>query len=117
MKDFRSLKVWEKAHNLTLRTYEATASFPKDELFGLTHQMRKASSSIAANIAEGCGRRSDAELSRFAGIAFGSANELEYFFLLSADLKYIEEDLYRDLQDQIENIKRMLAGLIRSLHR
>ena len=71
MKDFRSLKVWEKAHNLTLRTYEATASFPKDELFGLTHQMRKASSSIAANIAEGCGRRSDAELSRFAGIAFG----------------------------------------------
>lgn len=78
MKDFKKLKAWEKSHQLTLAIYKVTRSFPKDELYGLTSQMRRASVSIPANIAEGCGRGSDAELARFCHIAMGSASELEY---------------------------------------
>ena len=86
MKDFRQLKVWEKAHHLTLEIYRATASFPRAETYGLTSQIRRASSSICANLAEGCGRGGDAELARFCGIARGSASELEYHLLLARDL-------------------------------
>jgi hypothetical protein len=78
VKGFRDLKVWEKAHQLTLQVYKATASFPKEEMFGLTSQIRRAAASIPANIAEGCGRSGDAELGRFLQIAMGSASELEY---------------------------------------
>jgi len=83
MKDFRELKVWEKAHQLTLEVYKATTIFPKDELYGLTSQIRRACASIPANIAEGCGRRGDAEFARFLGIAMGSASELDYHLLLA----------------------------------
>lgn len=86
MKDFRTLKVWSKAHELTLLVYKQTKTFPKEELFGLTSQIRRACSSIPANIAEGCGKGSDADFSRFLQIAFGSANELEYHFILARDL-------------------------------
>ena len=87
MKDFRKLLVWEKAHQLTLSIYNVTAAFPSEETYGLTSQMRRAASSIPSNIAEGCGREGDAELSRFCTIARGSASELEYQILLSRDLK------------------------------
>ena len=86
MKDFRELKVWEKGHQLTLTSYKLTSQFPKHELFGLMSQIRRCSSSIPANIAEGCGRLGNAELHRFLQIACGSANELEYPFLLARDL-------------------------------
>jgi len=76
VKDFRKLKVWEKSHHLTLAVYKATALFPKDELYGLTSQIRRSGVSIAANIAEGCGRAGDAEFARFLQIAMGSASEL-----------------------------------------
>jgi four helix bundle protein len=69
MQDFKNLKVWQKSHELTLEIYKVTASFPKEELFGLTSQIRRASSSISANIAEGCGRQSDADFARFLQIA------------------------------------------------
>jgi len=82
VKDFRELKVWRKAHELTLAVYQITASFPREELSGLTAQLRRASSSIAANLAEGCGRNGDAELARFCSMAMGSASELEYHVLL-----------------------------------
>lgn len=78
MRDFRELKVWQKSHQLTLAIYKATVKFPKDEMYGLTSQIRRASASIAANIAEGCGRNGEAELGRFLQIAMGSASELEY---------------------------------------
>ena len=78
MKDFRQLKVWQKAHQLTLALYPVTGSFPRDEIYGLTAQIRRACSSIPANLAEGCGRNTDAELARFCSIAAGSASELEY---------------------------------------
>ena len=74
MKDFRELQVWQKAHELTLAVYRATASFPREELYGLTAQLRRSSSSIAANLAEGCGRNGDAELARFCSMAMGSAS-------------------------------------------
>ena len=89
MKDFHDLKVWQKAHALTLTVYRITADFPRQEQYGLTSQLRRASSSIPANLAEGCGRNSDAEFIRFCTIAAGSASELEYHLLLAHDLKLI----------------------------
>ncbi|MGE5322462.1 MAG: four helix bundle protein [Actinomycetota bacterium] len=115
MKDFRDLKVWEKAHALTLASYEATKSFPRDEIFGLVSQIRRASSSIPANIAEGCGRRGNAELHRFLQMAMGSANELEYHFLLSRDLGYIKSETHEHMEPQVQEVKRMLASLIRKV--
>ena len=99
VKDFRELKVWQKAHQLTLAVYELTATFPREELYGLTAQLRRAGSSIAANLAEGCGRNGDAELARFCSIAMGSASELEYHLLLARDLKLIQPKDY-DALDQ-----------------
>jgi len=78
MKSFRSLKVWEKAHLLTLKAYAATSKFPREEIYGLTSQIRRCGASIPANIAEGCGKRGNVEFARFLGIASGSASELEY---------------------------------------
>lgn len=112
MKNFRDLKVWQKSHELTLTIYKATNSFPKDELYGLTSQVRRASSSIPANIAEGCGRQGNAELARFLQIAFGSANELEYHLLLSRDLQILSLEQHQKIENQILEVKRMLASLL-----
>lgn len=117
MRDFCSLQVWQKAHELTLGVYQASAAFPSEELFGLTSQIRRASSSIPANIAEGCGRDGDAELNRFLHIAMGSASELEYHLLLAHDLYYLAPDGYGSLAGQVVEVKRMLAGFIKSLKR
>lgn len=83
MKNFKELLIWQRSHQLVLEIYIITKSFPKDELFGLTSQMRRSSASIPTNIAEGCGRNSDAEMNRFLIIAQGSAAELEYQIILS----------------------------------
>jgi four helix bundle protein len=97
VQDFRELRVWQKAHELTLAVYKATASFPREELFGLTSQIRRSCSSIAANLAEGCGRSGDAEFARYCAIAAGSASETEYRLLLARDLKMIKPADYEDL--------------------
>ena len=115
MKDFKELKVWRKAHKLTLAVYKDTRSFPKEELYGLTSQIRRSASSIPANIAEGCGRSGDAELHRFLNIALGSASELQYHLLLSHDLGFLDELTYDPLADEVSEIKRMLASFIRKL--
>ena len=115
MRDFRNLQVWEKAHMLTLDVYKATASFPKDELYGLTSQIRRSSASIPTNIAEGCGRNGDAELSRFMTISMGSASELEYQLLLARDLGYLIQGNYPELHEKVTEVKRMLAGFIKTL--
>jgi four helix bundle protein len=83
MKDFRTLKVWEKSHRLVLAIYEATKPFPKNELYGITSQIQRAAVSVPTNIAEGCGKDSDAELGRYFKIAMGSSSELEYLLLLA----------------------------------
>jgi four helix bundle protein len=116
MKDFRKLLVWDKAHQLTLAIYHVTATFPREETYGLVSQMRRAASSIPSNIAEGCGRDGDAELSRFCVMARGSASELEYQLLLSRDLKLIPSQEYEPLTQQTVEIKRMLTVLVQKLN-
>jgi four helix bundle protein len=115
MKDFRNLKVWEKAHHLTLSIYRVTKEFPKDEQYGLTNQIRRASSSISANIAEGCGKDSDGEFKRFLLIAMGSASELENHILLARDLDYLETEEYDDLHSTLVELKKMLNAFIQKL--
>ena len=115
MQNFRSLKVWEKSHQLTLAVYKATAGFPKQELFGLTSQIRRACASIPANIAEGCGRGGDPEMKRFLYISMGSASELEYHLLLAHDLSFIKTLDYERLAGEVTEVKRMLAAFIKKL--
>jgi len=115
MKDFRDLVVWRRAHELTFHVYQLTASFPIEERFGLTDQIRRCTVSIASNIAEGCGRGSDAELGRFLQIAMGSASELEYQLLLAADLGFATSADCDSAMQKVVQVKRMLAGFLKKL--
>ena len=112
MKDFRDLKVWEKAHAVTLEMYRVTNSFPRDERYGLTSQIRRCSASFAANIAEGCGRRGNGEFHRFLQVASGSASELDYHLLLARDLCFLGNDQYGSIAKQLGELRRMLTALI-----
>jgi len=112
VKDFKDLKVWMMAHRVTLDVYTLTKQFPREELYGLTSQIRRAASSIAANIAEGCGRRSEGDMNRFLRIARGSAVELEYHMILARDLSMLGEAEFRKLVDQVDAVQRMLTALI-----
>jgi four helix bundle protein len=113
MKDFRRLKVWEKGHQLTLGVYKSTAAFPKEERYGLSAQLRRASASVPANIAEGCGRSGNREMARFLQMGMGSLRELEYHLLLAQDLGYLDRDTYSGLQGSVAELEKMLAALIR----
>lgn len=115
MQNFRNLKVWEKAHHLTLDVYESSAAFPREEIYGLTSQMRRSSASIGANIAEGCCRKGDCELGRFLQIAMGSASEIEYHLLLAHDLAMLKLIEYGRLVGEVIEVKKMLAALIHRL--
>ena len=112
MRDFHTLKVWERAHLLTLTVYKLTRGLPREELYGLTSQMRRASASIPANIAEGCGRSGNREFHRFLSVAIGSAVELEYFLLLTRDLELISTQSYNSINDELIQTRRMLIGLL-----
>ncbi len=94
MRDFKKFEVWQLSHQLTLKIYSSTKSFPKEEVFGLTSQIRKSFASIGYNISEGSGRNSDKEFSNFINIALGSSNEAENQLMLAKDLGYINEDDY-----------------------
>jgi four helix bundle protein len=107
--------VWRKAYALTLNAYRATGSFPREELYGLTSQIRRCSASIGANIAEGCGKRSNGEFARFLSIAAGSASEFEYHILLARDLGLLSIDGYGPLEAGVIEVKRMLASLLRKV--
>jgi len=115
MRDFRELKVWHKAHALALDVYRVTKLFPKEELYGLTSQMRRASASIGANIAEGAGKNSRPELARFLQIALGSASELEHHLLSARDLGYLVAEIHQKLWEQVVETKKMLSGFIQYL--
>lgn len=108
MKNFKELLIWQRSHQLVLNIYSITKSFPKDELFGLTSQMRRSSASIPTNIAEGCGRNSDAEMNRFLIVAQGSAAELEYQIILSKDLSYISTEIFDTLSLELTEIRKMI---------
>jgi four helix bundle protein len=115
MQDYRKLTVWKKSHLLTLAVYQATVAFPKDELYGLTSQIRRACVSIPANIAEGCGRNGKAEFARFLHIALGSAGELEYYILLASELKFLLGKDIDSLCGQVSEVKQMLVALIKKV--
>jgi four helix bundle protein len=115
VEDFKDLRVWAKAHELTLAIYEETRGFPKEEMYGLTGQLRRAAASVGANIAEGCGRRSDGEMKRFLQIARGSANEVEYHLLLARDLRFLPADEFNGLEVKVLEIQRMLASFVQRL--
>lgn len=115
MKDFRELKVWEKAHLLVLAIYKATETFPRQELYSLTNQIQRAAVSIPANIAEGCGKSGDVDFARYLQIAMGSSSELEYLLLLSNDLGYLPDNAYQDLTSSLVEVRKMLNALIQRL--
>ena len=116
MKDFRDLQVWERSHRLTLVIYGATLKFPREELYGLTSQIRRCTVSIGANIAEGCGKIGNNEFQRFLQIASGSASELDYELLLAKDLGYLAHPDYARIADELSQIRKMLSSLLRKVN-
>jgi four helix bundle protein len=112
MQDYRNLTVWNKAHGLAPHVYEATASFPKEERYALTSQLRRSAVSIGSNIAEGSGRSGNGDFGRFLHMAFGSACELEYQLLLARDLKFLPNEKQVQLLANINEVKRMLGSLL-----
>ena len=115
MSDFTKLLVWQKAHALTLIVYRETAHWPRHEQYGLVSQTRRAAASVPSNIAEGCGRDSDAELARFISIAKGSAAELSYLLLLASELGYVSLSSYETIAKALVEVQRMLWSLERRL--
>jgi four helix bundle protein len=112
VQNFKELKVWEKSHRVVLSIYKITEMFSKEELFGLTSQMRRAAYSIPTNIAEGCGRNGNADFIRFLHISMGSACELEYLLMLAFDLALLKRDDLCKLENEVTEIKRMLTSFI-----
>jgi four helix bundle protein len=115
VRNYRDLQVWAKAHSLTLDVYRFSRAFPREELYGLVAQIRRAASSIGANLAEGCGRRTQPELARFTRVAMGSASELDYHLLLSRDLGLLKDDDYQRASKDLIEVRKMLTSLLNSI--
>ena len=116
MQDFRNLKVWQKAHALTLAVYRTTVRFPGDERFGLTIQLRRTATSVATLLADGCGRGAEAEFWRCLSQATAAASQLEYQLLLAHDLEYLPDADYTKLAADTVEVRKMLAGLMHTLN-
>ena len=114
--DHRDLEVWKRGHQFTLDIYRATRGFPKDELYGLTTQLRRAAISIPANLAEGGARQSRREFLQFCYIARGSASEIAYLLLVASNLGMLSSNVFARLREECERISKMLTTLIKSLH-
>ncbi len=115
MRNYRDLEVWKKAHELTLQLYKVSRSFPREEIYGLTSQLRRAAASIGANLAEGCGRQTDNEMARFVRIALGSSSELDYHLLLSRDLGLVGDEDYRHSATELTRVRKMLRSLLNAI--
>ena len=115
MRNYQKLDAWKKAMQLVKHSYLLARSFPKEELYGLTSQIRRASMSRPTNIAEGCGRNTDADFARFLQMAMGSASETEYQLILARNLDFLPNDSYEQLHNEVEEVKRMLASLLKTL--
>ena len=115
MQDYRKLRVWQKAHKLTLKTYAFSATLTSPPTWPLRDQILRATISVPANIAEGSGRGSDADFKRFLRHSLGSLNELEYYFLLARDLGFLGPTEHSQLCTQLEEVRRMLSGLMAQL--
>ena len=115
MRNYRDLQVWSKAHNLTLELYQVSRQFPREEIYGITSQLRRAAVSIGANLAEGCGRRTSTELARFVRIALGSASELDYHLLLSRDPGFMAADEFASASAALIEVRKMLTSFLNSV--
>lgn len=115
MRNFRNLIIWQKSHELTLKIYSLTKHFPKEELYGLTSQIRRSAISIPSNIAEGCGRNSEAELARFMTISIGSLSELDYQLFLASQLSFIDSELFYQLEYEINELRKMMYSFTKKL--
>lgn len=111
MKNYKTLLVWQKSHLLVMKVYEVSHHFPNEEIHVITNQMRRAALSIPSNIAEGAGRNSDAEFSRFLTFSLGSANELSYQIYLSFQLKYIDKNTFESLDNDLTEVSKMVTSL------
>lgn len=116
-KTFKELIVWQKSHALVLSIYKVTKSYPKDEIYALTSQVRRASVSIAANIAEGYKKKTKGSKLNFLNISEGSLEEVKYYILLSKDLEYITEKEFKDLENQSEEVGRLINGYYAGISR
>lgn len=114
-KNYKELTVWKKSYTLCLYIYKVTKGFPKDEIYGLTSQIRRSAVSIPSDIAEGYGRKTTIENVRFLYIAYGSVCELETQTMISGDLGYVEKKRLQELRGEIGSVERMLKALIKSL--
>lgn len=117
MRNYRDLQVWSKAHTLTVDLYRLSSSFPREEMYGLTNQLRRAAVSIGSNLAEGCGRRTKAELARFVRVAMGSASELDYQLLLSRDLGFIKDEDFRRAASELTEVRKMLTSFLAAVEK
>ncbi len=117
MRNYRDLQVWSKAHHLTLELYRMSRQFPREEIYGITSQLRRAAASIGANLAEGCGRRASSELARFVKIAMGSASELDYHLLLSRDLGFMNGDDFTRREAELTEVRKMLTSFLSSVEK
>lgn len=115
MQDYKRLEVWKLAHEVTLDVYRLTKGFPSDERFGVTSQLRRSMASVGANLAEGCGRGSDADFAKFVQIAIGSASETDYHLLLARDLGYLEATTHQEIASRLASVRRMLSALLNRL--
>lgn len=115
MSHFRKILVWEKSISLVTKIYKTTSSFPKEEIFGLTSQIRRSSVSIPSNIAEGSGRESTKDFLRFLYISLGSIFEMQTQLEIAKNITYIKEEEFNNLYEDSREIERMLASLIRKL--
>jgi len=112
LRNYRDLQVWSKTYVLTLELYKLSRAFPKDELYGITAQVRRSATSIGANLAEGCGRRGNSELARFIKISLGSASELDYHLLICRDLEFLKPADYVRCSKELTTIRKMLTSLL-----
>ena len=115
MKNFKNLKVWQKGIDLVVETYTKTERFPKEELFGLTSQIKRSAISIPSNIAEGSGRGTDKDFNRFLDVALGSSFELETQLIIANRLKFLQDDDFSSLSNQLDEEQKMIIGLQKKL--
>lgn len=115
MKDFKSLKIWQKGIKLVVDIYKSTKEFPQEELYGLTSQMRRSAISIPSNIAEGSGRNSDKDFNRFLDISLGSSFELETQIIIARKLEFLSDEEFLNLSDKVQEEQKMITGLQKSL--
>ena len=116
MQNFRNLKVWQKAHALTIAAYQASTAFPIEERFGLTVLVRRTATNVPTSIADGCGRGNDVETRKSLSAAMGAASQLEYLVLLAHDLGFLPASEHGRLTGEVVEVKKMLAGLIGTLN-